>query len=276
MMTRSNTSAKIHWVYGPEIDYYNGEPRKCPLKELTKLVQDLPDVKYGDFVSNVNERPERNDGLYLFDGKQVVELATDPDEYGNLPVHYRVCELHPFSNEFIPVKYWHISETGDDKSHLQYLDDKKTEVIPYSRSIDHNKIVWFNHTPHMRELFKNVTCGPLPFENSKRALRKAVFTKCTVHSVPVYIILDFGSMIGEDGNIQEDETIISDLKPYRSVLRDALRQETPVFYCEQETYFLEDDMDKWQVYYSVPKNENILFLNAQELLSGRSRWRKGR
>jgi hypothetical protein len=81
---------------------------------------------FGDFIVNDYQSGYRNDGVYMWDGVNVVDLDFADDEYGSLPKKFRVWEEHPELGFVIPPRYWSF--------------------------ISHNLITRFDHTPHMERM----------------------------------------------------------------------------------------------------------------------------
>lgn len=89
------------------------------------------DLRRGDLVEFENSDCYRNDGLCIFNGKEIVELDFTPDDYGNLPKEFKAID------EF-PLKYFHLN--GPLKQ----------------RSITHNYNVWFDHKQYLDQILQNI------------------------------------------------------------------------------------------------------------------------
>jgi hypothetical protein len=89
-------------------------------KQLSWLTQWIrqahPKPQRGDIVHLKEQIGYRNNGVYLYDGKSVIALDRDVDDYGALPPNFVV--LDPKRGNF-PIRYW-------------------------SKTIDHNEYVWFD------------------------------------------------------------------------------------------------------------------------------------
>ena len=40
-----------------------------------------------------------NDGKYIFNGEEIIDLTGDPDDYGSIPEEFQIAEF--------PSQYWH-------------------------------------------------------------------------------------------------------------------------------------------------------------------------
>lgn len=88
-------------------------------------------IKYGDMVIFDKIAGYRNDGVAIYDGTKIVDLASEPDDYGNLPQQFKVLE----APHYFPIDYW-------------------------KDSIAHNSIVWFDHRPYKGELLSSFKWHP--------------------------------------------------------------------------------------------------------------------
>ena len=87
----------------PSDDYLN---RKYP--GITNV------MKRGDIIENVTESGYRSQGIYMWDGKKVIEQNTDWDDYGSPSTEFRLITEFPPGywdqwygrNEHLPVKKW--------------------------------------------------------------------------------------------------------------------------------------------------------------------------
>lgn len=98
-------------------EYLNQEPVITYLKEQG--------IKRGDIIEITEVSGFRNDGLAIWDGNKVQELATEPDDYGTVPPTFFVGEEfltdhwegHIFHNQYVWVK------TSDPSIKQQILDN---------------------------------------------------------------------------------------------------------------------------------------------------------
>lgn len=96
-------------------------PKGTKPRDMLRVLQDREVVLIeGDLVALEGPR-YRNENLYIFNGKSLIELDDDIDEYGALPPRF-----HVFENG-IPANYW----SHDSKKGLE--------------GISHNNIVWLNY-----------------------------------------------------------------------------------------------------------------------------------
>jgi len=76
------------------------------------------DLRRGDLIVGL-DNGYRNNDVSIYDGRNIVELYTEIDDYGSLPPEFRAIENN------IPIRYW---------------KNKNDTVV--GRGIDHNSIVW--------------------------------------------------------------------------------------------------------------------------------------
>jgi len=143
------------------------------------------DPKWGDFITVRQASTYRNQGLYLFDGKKVVDLCHCVDDYGALPPNFQMGMPHPVTGKPIPFDYWwrnnrpvgerqwmHPYNTwGNQPYHGKPEDRPKPPVSSinpewdlqdewaFDRRMAHNYLVWFDHRPYRDELLRNLVQG---------------------------------------------------------------------------------------------------------------------
>jgi hypothetical protein len=83
-------------------------------------------IRRGDVVHLEAVPAYRNDGKYIYDGREVVPLDFSLDEYGAVPAAFQVI------NEF-PIRYW-------------------------QNTIEHNCIIHFDLKPYLTEILKHLRC----------------------------------------------------------------------------------------------------------------------
>ena len=94
------------------------------LKKMTAYAKKHFDgIKAGDVVSIESETGYRNEGVFIWNGKKVVNLYTKLDDYGSVPPE------------------------------IEISDDNDLDAYSWERLIDHNKIVWYS--PEIRDRIKN-------------------------------------------------------------------------------------------------------------------------
>jgi hypothetical protein len=86
-------------------------------------------IKRGDIVENNEESGYRTSGVYIWDGKKSISLSTTPDDYGTIPIEFRVI------SEF-PIDYWHtfqspISQLSKNTSQFDWHNN----YVPVSKNI---------------------------------------------------------------------------------------------------------------------------------------------
>lgn len=172
--------AKLH-----HIDYKiqdEGNPTERELIEMTTiLLSSNINPMRGDLIECTTDNYQ-NDGLMIFDGTNILDLASEMelDTYGHLPSEFHVLEpmfpprttpkaivlcrmkqnsslfephlirlINDFydDNFFIPETYWH----GTDP----YNDNDPDHVNNKQRLITHNTLVWFNHLTYQDQLIAN-------------------------------------------------------------------------------------------------------------------------
>jgi hypothetical protein len=94
------------------------------LKKMTAYAKKHFDgIKAGDIVSIESETGYRNEGVFIWNGKKVVNLYTKLDDYGSVPPE------------------------------IEISDDNDVDAYSWERFIHHNKIVWYS--PEIRDRIKN-------------------------------------------------------------------------------------------------------------------------
>lgn len=117
------------------------------------------DLVKGDLVVFDGVAGYRNDGIAIFDGSDIIELDTEPDDYGTLPKIFRVIE------NGVPINYWAQNPESNEQN-----------------GIAHNSIVWFDHKLVLQECLKNITYGPVD------PCKFAIYTKFTYQNIQYRII----------------------------------------------------------------------------------------
>ena len=122
--------------------------------------------RFGDLIEFEGNSGYRNNGIAIFDGRKIIDLDAEPDDYGTLPQCFRVLEINPTGVRF-PIRYWH-NLTGEDW-----------------RGIEHNYYVWFDHRPYRDQLIDNVR-----YDNQLFNGKYAVFTHFLLEDgTKVYLVL---------------------------------------------------------------------------------------
>lgn len=129
---------------------------------LTYLHEIKADLVRGDLILFDSEAGYRNNGVGIFTGTEIIELYYEIDDYGSLPPDFHVIE------DNVSIGYW------------EYIDDTDTE-----RGIDHNNIVWFDHTLVRDQCIRNIIYTVI--EDSKHA----VLTSFTFNGQSYRIIYDY-------------------------------------------------------------------------------------
>lgn len=128
---------------------------------LVYLKEQRADLVKGDLILFDGNTGYRNDGVAIFDGVKIIDLAFEPDDYGTLPQVFHVIEGG------VPIKYW---EDRDD-----------TDV---GRGITHNNIVWFDHSLVRDECLRNIAHGFL-------GGKYAIYTTFVYNNVEYHIVFDY-------------------------------------------------------------------------------------
>jgi hypothetical protein len=103
------------------------------------------DLVRGDLILFDSKVRYRNDGVAIFTGTEIIQLYYEIDDYGSLPPDFHVIE------DGVSLGYW------------EYIDDTDN-----GRGIDHNDIVWFNHTLVRDQCISNIIYTVI--EDSKHAV----------------------------------------------------------------------------------------------------------
>lgn len=102
------------------------------LQEVLKI--GIP--QWGDLIVNTSVNGYRNEGIFIFDGVKVTDLAGEIDDYGAIPQKFQVLVPHPTTQEIIPLGYWH-------------QEDQEVHVT-------HNDNVWMDQSRFQDELLQNL------------------------------------------------------------------------------------------------------------------------
>lgn len=104
------------------------------------------DIRRGDFIEFKVEMEDQcgNEGLAIYDGKQIVNLDRKYSE-GCLPSQFKAID------EF-PINYFHVN------------------CFNKVRCIDYNFIIWFDHKPYLDQILANIKC------DDKLCSEKTVYT----------------------------------------------------------------------------------------------------
>lgn len=91
---RQANRAQAHMV-----DFIDPEGTEEDLRAALNILQsDNADLRRGDFVFSETHLGYRNDGKYIFDGEEILNLNEEPDEYGSIPTEFQIGEF--------PPRYW--------------------------------------------------------------------------------------------------------------------------------------------------------------------------
>ena len=125
------------------------EPSIQELEEtLAYLTSQNIKPEFGDLIEFEQYSGYRNDGIAIFDGEKIIDLAHEPDDYGTLPQIFRVFEKYPNGKIFNQF-YWH-----------NVFEDN------YGRwkGITHNNIIWFDHCRYAAQIIKNIRYDNLLYD----------------------------------------------------------------------------------------------------------------
>lgn len=144
-------------------------PSKKELDRALKYLQSkYIHPQFGDLVIFEEYSGYRNNGITIFDGKKIIDLSRDPDDYGTLPKKFRVLQKNENGTRF-PLFYWHNLSEDEDW-----------------QGITHNTYVWFDHKPYTDELIKNITYDNELFMLTNNVNNYALYT---------YLINDDGKKV---------------------------------------------------------------------------------
>lgn len=214
-------------------DYLEEEELDAILKYLQ---ENNYDFKYGDLIELLQYSGYRNQGIYIFDGKKIINLEDDPDDYGTLPRIFKVLQKNEYG--FIPsICYWH------NNFETTYSEDDDTSDIDLSRRIEHNSCVWFDHQKYIDAIKANIKCDNFLVSNLKKsyASDKIIYSSFELDSTgeTIYIMLDDVAL---DLNKSENA---EKLKTYFAEVIDT----------EDTLYF-----NSCSCYYPFISDKNILYL----------------
>ena len=95
-----DSRATIHLISSSETGYGNDgdlERRSLSIKKLESAYPGLTKMmKRGDIIEDIDQSGYRSEGVYLFDGKNVVEQNDEYDDYGSPPEDFKIItEFQP-------------------------------------------------------------------------------------------------------------------------------------------------------------------------------------
>lgn len=136
-------------------------PTRDEMDLALKYLQDQnADLIKGDLVIFDSCAGYRNTGVTIFTGEEIVDLAFEPDDYGNLPQQFHVIE------DGVPINYW------------SHLEDNV-------QGITHNSIVWFDHSQVLDECLRHITYELVEGD------KYAIFTHFTYFGKKYRIVFDY-------------------------------------------------------------------------------------
>jgi hypothetical protein len=169
MYPREDGHCRCHYIPGTVEDEDN--PHDAMLRYLGSIEADL---RRGDVIRMYGQ-DYRNEGVLMFDGQKLIELAHDHDDYGHLPQEFRVIEGG------VPLHYWDDDEDDEDADH--------------KRGIAHNRVVWFNHALVREQCLTNLKYGEM-FESVTVGLTNyGIYTMFTYSGREYRIIFEYGNII---------------------------------------------------------------------------------
>lgn len=190
------------------------EEREDALKYLQEIKADL--VK-GDLILFDGSIGYRNDGVAIFDGENIVDLASDVDDYGALPSIFHVIENN------VPINYWNdIDESSQ------------------GRGIRHNTIVWFDHNTVRDQCIGNIKYDKIEDE------KWSIFTTFTVNDQQYRIIYDYVDSF-YDKSMDHDTYCFNVPDTHDKVIidfKDILMSDDPVAFNTYSEYYEESMDDK--------------------------------
>lgn len=144
------------------------EKRKIMLKYL---IDQKFNIKRGDLIRLSSRVGYRNNGVAIYNGKEIIDLESEIDDYGYLPKEFKVID------EF-PIGYFHSNFKGTGETEDGY------------EFITHNSIIWFDHKPYLPEILKNLTIGKPDI--AENILYSIIFTYFTYKNGRRYYIIVCG------------------------------------------------------------------------------------
>lgn len=140
--------------YDPGANFEDDPDMRRAFGEGTYILRaQNPPPRLGDLVKFTDMGDSRNEGVAVWDGEKIIDLETEPDEYGVIPKMFRVLEPTYGKNGTVaifPPVYWH----DPYKTFRQGVPDRKAEFK--KGVIQHNDNVWFNHTLVANDLLQNM------------------------------------------------------------------------------------------------------------------------
>ncbi len=168
---------------------------------LRFLRENSIDLVKGDLILFDSVPRYRNDGVAIFDGRRIINIFDQIDEYGSLPPQFRVIE------DNVPINYW------------THFDDN-------TRGITHNYIVWFNHALVRDQCLANLQYGPADDGSD------CVFTRFQYNHRNYRIIFDYTDV--EEYEFVDDSYEFrnqNDLNKVLTAVRLALNDNNLIVFC---------------------------------------------
>lgn len=103
---------------------------------LDKLYELNIDLVCGDLICLQGLSTYRNNGVFIFDGHNILFLDEEPDEYGSIPKRFTII------NNKVSGHYWSSSTIDNDSS--------------TTKGITHNCFCWYDHNLTKREMLDNI------------------------------------------------------------------------------------------------------------------------
>lgn len=138
--SHNKNRASVHTI-STDYKYYENEENTEYLTEefnniLKKYLKDNNIVpSFGDFIVDEVEYGYRNNGVYMWDGNDIVFLSWDPDDYGCLPEPFSVWVPHPEKGFIIPPRYWEfidhntMTRFNNHKQHNENMVMKYDDIL---------------------------------------------------------------------------------------------------------------------------------------------------
>lgn len=216
MQARSNTHCFAHnipvtIIEEKEYGYVVTEQERT--QALDYLRQNNADLIKGDLIIYEGMAGYRNEGVEIFNGRRIIPLISDYDDYGSLPKEFHVIENN------IPIKYW-------------YHDHDNGTI----RGIDHNNIVWFNHSLVRDECLQKI-------KHEFISGKWTIYTTFTFNDIEYRIILADYIDDNEYDNYNPDTYELGSAADINDCIQrfiELLQQDEIVFETWSE-FFIEDD-----------------------------------
>ncbi len=200
-------------------------------QELEKAMEYLKDhsIKYGDLVIFKKNAGYRNEGIAIYDGKNLVQLYFDIDDYGSVPPQFKVLQENEYGID-IGLYHWHnIKGKGKWKG------------------ICHNYIVWYDPSIHKNQLIENLCYDKKLF--GAYALYSHLLDE---KGEKIYIVVLYQEMAKKNDYIDQDTYTLNNIaiEKFKKIAIEKFNEKDLPFECypDDYDYYKKNNKDKKILY----------------------------